>query len=85
MGVDKTRVTGGLLKATHELQALVAGMKPVVAGGKWHDWHLIGDNALYISHNAGQITPSLLLNPYRLPEPLISPALPRTGPELGST
>ncbi len=69
-GVGKTRVTGGLLKAARELRAPVAGMKPVAAGGEWHDGRLISEDAIYIARNSGQITPIELLNPYCLPEPL---------------
>ena len=69
-GVGKTRVTGGLLKAARELQVPVAGMKPVAAGGEWHDGRLISEDAVYIVRNSGQMTPYELLNPYCLPEPL---------------
>lgn len=49
--VGKARVTAGLLKAAREFQAPVAGMKPVAAGGIWHDGHLISEDAVYIEHN----------------------------------
>ena len=49
--VAKTRVTAGLLKAARELHALVAGMKPVAAGGIWHDGRLISEDVAYIKHN----------------------------------
>jgi dethiobiotin synthetase len=69
-GVGKTRVTGGLLKAAREQGARAAGMKPVAAGSILKDGRQISEDALYIAHNSGQISPYELLNPYCLPEPL---------------
>lgn len=69
-GVGKTRVTGGLLKAGRELKARVAGMKPVAAGSILKDGRQISEDALYIAHNSGQMSPYELLNPYCLPAPL---------------
>jgi dethiobiotin synthetase len=50
-GVGKIRVTAGLLKAARKLQAPVAGMNQVAAGGIWHDGRLISEDAIYIEHN----------------------------------
>lgn len=69
-GVGKTRVSGGLLKAARALRAPVAGMKPVAAGSILKDGRQISEDALYIEHNSGQISPYELLNPYCLPDPL---------------
>ncbi len=69
-GVGKTRVTGGLLGAARELNGPVAGMKPVAAGSILKDGRQISEDALFIQHNASQIAPYELLNPYCLPEPL---------------
>ena len=69
-GVGKTRVTGGLLRAARALRAPVAGMKPVAAGSILKDGRQISEDALYIEHNSGQISPYELLNPYCLSDPL---------------
>lgn len=69
-GVGKTRITGGLLKAARELDARVAGMKPVAAGSIVQDGRQISEDARYIEHNSGQISPYEQLNPYCLRDPV---------------
>lgn len=65
-GVGKTRVTVGLLAAGREAGLRVAGMKPVAAGARLHDGHMINEDAAMIADVTGQNSPYELLNPYCL-------------------
>ena len=69
-GVGKTRVTCALLAAARAQGLAVAGMKPIAAGGEWHDGHFISEDARLIAENSGQSSPYSEINPYCLLEPI---------------
>lgn len=71
-GVGKTYITAGILNAFRQNKFSTLGIKPVASGGKYHNGHLVNEDALVLQEASSIKLHYHQINPFCL-EPPIAP------------